>query len=94
MDRLDDTAIERELTTLDAWRREDDGLVRELRFDGFREAIAFIGRVGDLAEAADHHPELHNVHSRVTVRLTTHDVGGITTADVELARAIDGAVAG
>ena len=94
MDRLDTAAIDRELSTLDGWRREDDALVRELRFDGFRDAIAFIDRVADVADAADHHPELHNVYATVTVRLTTHDVGGITTADVDLARAIDGVVAG
>lgn len=93
MDTLDDAAIERELATLDGWERDGDALFRELRFDGFREAIGFIDRVADLAEDAGHHPELTNVYSRVTVRLTTHDAGGITRKDVDLARAIDDVVA-
>lgn len=90
MDPLDDPTIDRELASLDGWQRDGDAIVRELRFDGFREAIDFINRVADLADAADHHPELTNVYSQVTVRLTTHDAGGITRKDVDLARAIDG----
>jgi 4a-hydroxytetrahydrobiopterin dehydratase len=90
MDTLDDPTIDRELASLDGWQRDGDAIVRELRFDGFREAIGFINRVADLADAAGHHPELTNVYSRVTVRLTTHDAGGITRKDIDLARAIDG----
>jgi 4a-hydroxytetrahydrobiopterin dehydratase len=88
----DDTTVERALATLDGWSRDGDALVRHLEFPGFREAIDFIVRVADLAEAADHHPELSNVYSRVTVRLTSHDAGGITQRDLDLARAIDGVV--
>jgi 4a-hydroxytetrahydrobiopterin dehydratase len=89
----DDATVERELRTLDGdWGRDGDALVRELEFAGFREAIDFIVRVADLAEEADHHPELTNVYARVTVRLTSHDVGGITDRDLRLARAIDGVV--
>jgi 4a-hydroxytetrahydrobiopterin dehydratase len=90
---LEPAAVDRALATLDGWQRDGDALVRELRFDGFRDAIAFINRVADLADAADHHPELTNVHSRVVVRLTTHDVGGLTSKDVDLARAVDRVVA-
>lgn len=93
MDISDDATVERSLTELDGWRRDGDGIVRDLRFDGFRSAIAFIVRVADLADAANHHPELTNVYSRVTVRLTSHDAGGITSKDLDLARAIDGVVA-
>jgi 4a-hydroxytetrahydrobiopterin dehydratase len=93
MDLLDDAAIDGALADLDGWQRDGDALVRELRFDGFRDAIAFINRVADLADEADHHPELTNVYATVGVRLTTHDAGGVTGRDVDLARAIDGVVA-
>lgn len=66
--------------------------MRELTFVSFMAAIAFIGRVAELAEAADHHPELRNVHRHVGVRLSTHEVGGITSRDVDMAHAIDGIV--
>jgi 4a-hydroxytetrahydrobiopterin dehydratase len=65
---------------------------RDLRFPSFMDAIRFIDRVAVVAEDADHHPELSNVYWNVGIRLTTHDAGGITERDVELARAIDGVV--
>jgi 4a-hydroxytetrahydrobiopterin dehydratase len=77
---------------LGAWRLDGDAIVRELRFDGFRPAIDFIVRLADAADAANHHPELTNVYSRVTVRLTTHDAGGVTEKDLALAREIDALV--
>ncbi len=89
---LDHDDIRTALIDLDGWELEGDAIRRELRFDGFREAIAFINRVADLADAANHHPELTNVYSSVTVVLTTHDEGGVTGKDVELASAIDGVV--
>lgn len=92
MDLLDDTTIDGALADLDGWERDDDAIVRALRFPSFLDAIAFIVRVADVAEAADHHPELTNVYWNVTVRLTTHDAGGVTQRDVDLARAIDGVV--
>jgi 4a-hydroxytetrahydrobiopterin dehydratase len=93
MDTLDTDRIRAALDELDGWQLDQDRLVRELRFDSFRDAIAFINRVADLADAANHHPELTNVYSRVTVVLTTHDAGGVTQKDLDLARAIDGVVA-
>lgn len=75
---------------LEGWEHLGDRLRRTLELDSFRSAIDLIVRIADLAEAANHHPELTNVYSRVTVELTSHDAGGVTTRDVELARAIDG----
>lgn len=92
MDILDDDAIDRALASLDGWRREGDALLRDLRFPTFMDAIRFIDRVALAAEAADHHPELTNVYWNVGIRLTTHDAGGITQRDVDLAGAIDAAV--
>lgn len=89
---LDDDEIRAALAVLQGWRHEGDHLVREFTFDGFREAIAFVVRIADAAEAANHHPELTNVYASVTVRLTSHDAGGITRRDVDLAHAIQSAV--
>ena len=76
------------------WSRSDDGvaLTRTYRFKNFAEAFAFLTRVAAHAEAVDHHPEFTSVWNRVDFRLTTHDAGGVTARDIELARAIDGLV--
>lgn len=89
MDTLGPDGIEAALAELDGWQLDGDRIRRELRFDSFRAAIDFIVRVADLAEEVDHHPELTNVYSRVTVELTSHDAGGVTARDLDLARAID-----
>jgi 4a-hydroxytetrahydrobiopterin dehydratase len=73
------------------WRREGQSLVRDLKFADFKEAIAFVGRVADVAEEANHHPDIL-VHGWNQVRLTlsTHSAGGITENDLALAARIDG----
>lgn len=73
-----------------AWRREGDALVRDWRCTDFAAAIALVERVAEVAEAANHHPDIL-VHGWNKVRLTlsTHSEGGITAADVALARQLD-----
>jgi len=92
MNTLSEDTVRAALDDFDGWELTGDRIRRELTFPGFREAIDFIGRVADLAEAADHHPELHNVYASVTIELTSHDAGGITERDLTLARAIDDVV--
>lgn len=93
MGTLDDATIDRHLAELDdGWSREGDALTRTIKLGSFRAAIDLIVAIADEADAADHHPELTNVYDRVTIRLWSHDVGGITDRDVALARAIDGVV--
>jgi 4a-hydroxytetrahydrobiopterin dehydratase len=89
MDTLDDATIDRDLAELDDWRRDGDAITRTVELDGFRAAIDLIVAIADEAERADHHPELTNVYATVTVRLTSHDAGGVTGRDLALARAID-----
>ena len=73
------------------WRREGDAIVRDLRFDDFAAAMAHVNRVAGAAEAADHHPDIL-VHgwNRVRLTLSTHSAGGVTRADLEMARTLDG----
>lgn len=89
MSILEPSAIREALEGLPGWDFADGAIHREYRFGGFREAIDFINRVADAADAADHHPELTNVYSTVTIRLTTHDAGGVTNKDLDLAREIE-----
>ncbi len=78
------------LAALPGWRLERDALAKEFKFGSFRDALAFMVRVGFEAEAADHHPEWTNVYNRVAVRLNTHSAGGkVTSKDVALAKVIE-----
>lgn len=79
------------LARLPQWNLRGDGLAieREFTFSDFGEAFAFMTRVAIAADKADHHPEWSNVYNRVTITLTTHDAGGLSTRDVALAEAID-----
>lgn len=76
------------------WKLKDGKLYREFVFKDFAQAFAFMQRVAVLAEEMDHHPEWSNVYNKVTITLITHDAGGITTLDFELAGKIDKVVAG
>jgi 4a-hydroxytetrahydrobiopterin dehydratase len=87
-ERLSEEQIERALTEL-RWERDGDAFTRTVKLKGFREALAFVNAVGDLAEERDHHPDIDIRWNRVRLRLSTHSAGGITPMDVELAKAID-----
>jgi 4a-hydroxytetrahydrobiopterin dehydratase len=71
------------------WHEQDGGLVRSFRFGDFAAAFAFLTRVALHAEKVDHHPEFTSVWNRVDFRLTSHDAGGVTQRDHDLAAAID-----
>ena len=72
------------------WEREGDEIVREWRFDDFGEAIAFVNRVADLAEEANHHPDIF-IHgwNKVKLSLTNHAAGGLTEMDFQMAARFD-----
>lgn len=89
MERLDEPAIVQALESLPAWQRQGDALVRELRFKNFRDAIAFVNRIAEVAEEQRHHPDITIRYNRVQLLLTTHEAGGITERDVEFARRVD-----
>src|ERR1041384_1480895 len=92
--RLSEEARTQALADLPGWTHEPgrDAITRRFTFRDFNQAFGFMARVALLAEKADHHPEWSNVWNRVDVLLTTHDAGGLSTRDVEMARAIDALV--
>ena len=75
--------------TLPNWTIHEQSISRELVFNDFNEAFGFISRVALLAESRNHHPNWSNVYNRVSITLSTHDLGGLSDLDVELAAAID-----
>ena len=91
--RLDDTARSAALSALEpsGWALTEgrDAIVKSFRFKDFSAAFGWMTRAAMVAEKLDHHPEWSNVYNRVEVTLTTHDAGGLTELDVELARAMD-----
>jgi len=90
-DALSSEQILAALKDLPGWSYEGHALHKAFDFQNFREAISFIVRLSFEAEARDHHPELHNIYSKVKLALNTHDAGNqVTAKDIELARAIEG----
>ena len=71
------------------WSIHQQSISRELVFRDFNEAFGFMSRVALLAESRNHHPNWSNVYNRVSISLSTHDLGGLSDLDVELAAAID-----
>jgi 4a-hydroxytetrahydrobiopterin dehydratase len=86
---LSEEELSRALEALPGWQHEGDGIVKEFKFHDFTEAIAFINRLAERAEAADHHPNLENHYNRVKVSLFTWSEKAITDKDIALARQIE-----
>lgn len=89
MELVDAAAITDALATLH-WERDGNELVKVVRKYDFRGALSYVNDVGRLAEEAGHHPDIELRWNTVTLRLRTHSLGGITDADLSLARRIDG----
>jgi 4a-hydroxytetrahydrobiopterin dehydratase len=87
--KLADAEVQERLAALPGWSLRSGKLFRELSFASFVEAFGFMSSVALVAERMDHHPEWSNVYARVVIELTTHDAGGITERDFELARKIE-----
>ncbi|MDA4116673.1 MAG: 4a-hydroxytetrahydrobiopterin dehydratase [Thaumarchaeota archaeon] len=89
MTTLSEAQVERALKPLTGWRREGDYITKEFRFRTFLAGIRFVDAVALVAEAQEHHPDIHVVWTTVTLKITTHDEGGLTKWDLDLARAIE-----
>jgi 4a-hydroxytetrahydrobiopterin dehydratase len=88
INKLAPATVKSKLAALPDWSLQHDKLYRRCVFSDFVEAFGFMSRVALLAEAMDHHPEWSNVYNRVEIYLTSHDAGGITDRDFELAQRI------
>ena len=87
--KLLDAETRERLNTLNAWSLDQGKLYKEYTFKDFVTAFAFMTKVAQAAEAIAHHPEWFNVYNTVKVHLSTHDVGGISERDFDLARKMD-----
>ena len=89
MMRLSESDIDEELKKLTGWNVKNDKLHKESQFDNFNQAFGFMTRAAMEIEKMNHHPEWFNVYNRITVDLTTHEAGGITSNDVNLAKILN-----
>ncbi len=94
MPKLDPAARAAFLSQYPAWREvgQRDAIARLFEFKDFSAAFAFMTRVALLAEKMDHHPEWFNVYNKIDVTLSTHDAGGVTDKDIEMAIEMEGFV--
>jgi 4a-hydroxytetrahydrobiopterin dehydratase len=88
VERLDDQAVADGIAGLQ-WAREGDALVKVVQLADFAGALAWVNRVGELAESRQHHPDIAISWNKVTLTLSTHSAGGLTQLDLDLAAAID-----
>lgn len=91
-DLLDENELAAVLKKFPDWDIEGKALTRTVEFEEFTEAIDFVNDLAEVAEEAQHHPDIDIRYVRVTVSLTTHEVGGITDADLEIAQRVDNLV--
>jgi 4a-hydroxytetrahydrobiopterin dehydratase len=89
MTSFTDAQIETALDGLPGWSQEGEAIVKSFEFADFDAAIGFMGRAAGPIAEMDHHPEWTNAYRRVDIRLTSHDVGGVTDRDVQLARVLE-----
>ena len=92
MIRLSPEQISEELKNLSGWSIKDEKLHRDFEFESFNQAFGFMTRAAMEIEKMNHHPEWFNVYNRLTIDLMTHDAGGITQNDVELAKILNSLV--
>ncbi len=85
---LTQTEIDQKIQAIPQWQQQEQTITRTFKFKNFVEAIAFVNQLVEPAETAGHHPDLAISYNKVTVSLTTHDAGGLTQMDFDLAQTI------
>ena len=88
--QLSDIEIQRALGSLPGWSRRAAIITKVFTMATFPAGIAFVDRIADAAEAAQHHPDIDIRYTKITIALSTHDSGGLTQKDIDLAMAIEG----
>jgi 4a-hydroxytetrahydrobiopterin dehydratase len=91
-DLLEDDDLTSALKKCPEWDYEKKAITRTVEFEEFMDAIDFVNNLAEIAEEAQHHPDIHIRHSTVKLKLTTHDAGGVTELDIELAQRVDNLV--
>jgi len=89
MKPLSEIEVSAKLASVPKWKELDGEIVRAFEFKDFRASLAFVNKVGDLAEKAGHHPDIDIRYNKVRLVLVTHDAGGLTARDFDLAAEID-----
>lgn len=89
MGRLDNIQVVDRLRQVKGWAQRGDAIEKTYSFGDFSQSVAFVNRVAELADKADHHPDILIQYDRVTLTLTSHDSGGLTERDFRLAAVID-----
>ena len=92
LEKLSSDAIENELKSLDGWSVVNGKLHKDFQFDDFNQAFGFMARASMHIEKMNHHPEWFNVYNKLSVDLMTHDAGGITQNDINLAKILNSLV--
>ncbi|MBG7608394.1 MAG: 4a-hydroxytetrahydrobiopterin dehydratase [Verrucomicrobia bacterium] len=91
-DLLEDDELTTALKKCPEWESEKKYIFRVFEFEEFMDGIDFVSTVAEIAEEAQHHPDISIKHTKVTLKVTTHDVGGVTDLDIQLAQRIDNLV--
>ena len=89
MRHLTDAQVALQLEDLNGWTQEGDAIVKTYKFNDFIEAMSFMNQAAFHAQAMEHYPEWQNIYNQVTVRLISHDVTGITSHDIRLAKRME-----
>jgi 4a-hydroxytetrahydrobiopterin dehydratase len=89
MKRLTDNEIDYNLTTLEGWSLDDKRIVKNIIFKDFKATIVAMVKIGEVAEELGHHPDWYNSYNKLNIKLSTHDAGGLTMKDFELAQRIE-----
>ncbi len=91
-DLLEDDELSAALKKCPEWEFEKNAIHRAVEFEEFMDGIDFVNSVAEIADEAQHHPDIRINYTKVTLKLTTHDAGGVTDADIQLAQRIDNLV--
>ena len=92
MSVLSEIEINMRLSTMEGWEYENNAIHTSLEFDNFKDAFTVMTRIAFEAERINHHPDWANVYNTLSITLSTHDAGGVTEKDIELAKIIDALV--